>query len=186
MLSLKMKKILRFLWVCFLLGCIAYYVQHAQYFTKEKIAALLVEYKEGALFLYFLVCVLRGLFLIPSTPFLFAGMILFHNNPLLLLVVFLISIFVVSTLLYYASGYLGFAQYFERVYPEKIRKLKQQLDSKRGSWFLFLWALAPITPTDLACYAAGALRIRFIYFIIPVLLGEGVICSIYILTGNLL
>lgn len=176
----KIKKTLRFIWVCFLLGCIFFYVRYAHQLTKENLAGFMMQYREGMLLTYFLICIFRGLMLIPATPFLFAGIMLFNQTPVLLLTVFLASIFVVSTLIYYTSGYLGFAQYFERSYPVKTAKLKSRLNSPSGSWFLFFWALAPFTPTDLACYTAGALRIRFIRFIVPLLLGEAVICTIYI------
>lgn len=163
-----------------LLICCTLYVLYGKYITEENIAHFLLQFKTQMLLAYLIVCVLRGITFIPATPFLFAGILLFGSSPLLLLLIFLTSIFFVSALLFYAARFLNFGAWFEKRYPEKIRNIKTKLNSRYGVYFMMLWAFAPFTPTDVVCYVAGSLRIRFIRFIVPVVLGEGLICAAYI------
>lgn len=186
MLTGKVGKIVRIIWVCFLLTSIMLYIHFAPTLSGENMAAFLSRYEEQLLALYFVLCVLRGFTLIPSTPFLIAGIILFPNNPFLLLGVFVLSLAIVSAILYYVSGYADFGHYFHKAYPGKIQKIRQKLDGKHGFWFILLWAFAPFTPTDLVCYVAGSLKIRFTSFIVPLICGETIISSIYIFNGTAL
>lgn len=186
MVSETTKRNLRIVWVCFLLTCIVLYVWYAPYLTKENIAAFILQYHGQVLLVYFIICVVRGLTLIPSTPFLLTGILLFKDTPFLLLAVFMAGIFIVSAFLFYAAEYAGFAKYFDKLYPQKMHRVKQKLNGPYGFWFVLLWAFTPFTPTDLVCYAAGLLRMRFLYFIIPLMLGEGVICALYIFNGSAL
>jgi uncharacterized membrane protein YdjX (TVP38/TMEM64 family) len=186
MLTGKTGKIVRIAWVCFLLVCIILYVRFAPYLTGENMAAFLSQYQGQLLVLYFILCILRGFTLIPSTPFLFAGIILFPARPFLLLGVFMLSLAVVAALLYYISGYADLGHYFRKAYPGKIQKIRQKLDGKHGFWFILLWSFAPFTPTDLVCYVAGSLKMRFIRFMLPLVCGEAIISSIYIFNGTAL
>jgi uncharacterized membrane protein YdjX (TVP38/TMEM64 family) len=43
-----------------------------------------------------------------------------------------------------------------------------------------------VAPTDLICYACGAMEIPFGRFMLGVLLGEGAICATYIFAGQAL
>jgi len=180
MWSEKTRRILRTVWLIILFTSVVFYAWYGKYITGENITYLLQQFKMQMLFIYLVICVLRGFTLIPSTPFLLAGILLFGSSPFLLFCVFIASIFIVATLLYYASHFLNFAAYFEKRYPEKIDGIKRKLDSRYGFYFIMLWAFAPFTPTDLICYVAGSLRMRFFKFIIPVILGEGFICLVYI------
>lgn len=184
MLTGKMGKIVRIAWACFLLVCIFLYVHFAPYLSGQNIASFLLQYQGQVLGLYFILCVLRGFTLIPSTPFLFAGIILFPTKPFLLLGVFMLSLAIVSALLYYISEYADMGHYFRKAHPEKIHKISQKINGKHGSWFILLWAFAPFTPTDLVCYVAGSLKMRFMRFILPLIFGETIISSIYIFNGT--
>ncbi|MGN6212887.1 TVP38/TMEM64 family protein [Parafilimonas sp.] len=181
--SLVTKKFLRIVWVCFLLTCISLYVIYSPYLTGQNIAAFIKRYNHQMLAAFFIVCVVRGFTLVPSTPFLLTGIILFSATPILLLIVFMASIFVVATLLFYASDYLGFARYFEKRYPHKTEQVRRKLNGRYGFWFILIWSFTPFTPTDLVCYVAGSLRMRFMKFILPLILGEAIICAIYIFNG---
>jgi len=77
---------------------------------------------------------------------------------------------------------MHFNKAIEKLYPQE--QLKQKLESKYGLLFVFLWAFIPIVPTDAVCYAAGAAKMKFISFIFAILLGELILCSIYVFTGS--
>jgi uncharacterized membrane protein YdjX (TVP38/TMEM64 family) len=42
------------------------------------------------------------------------------------------------------------------------------------------WSLLPFTPTDLICYIAGTLKVNIHKMLLGVLVGETIICSVYI------
>lgn len=171
---------LRIIKVSVLLAAIALYAVFAQRFSTEDLTAFVGRYPGWTVAVYFTICVARGLALIPGTPFLAAGILLFRNEPWLLLAVFMASIAVVSWMLYRLSGWLGLGEWFEKKYPEKTAKMRQRLEGPYGQWFIALWAFAPIAPTDLVCYVAGSLKLPLRKLMLPLLAGETLICAIYI------
>lgn len=179
----RARKWFRILWATLIAGGIFFYLYNRHYFTQEAIAAFLLQYRQQVWLVYFSICVLRGIFLLPSTPFLFAGILIFKDSPLLLFGIFMLSIFVVAAFIYYAAGYLRFSGLSA---ASKLQRIQQGLQRKQSFWLILGWAFMPVTPTDLICYAAGLLRIRFWHFMLPLLLGETVICALYIINGKLI
>lgn len=180
MLSIRTKRNLRVAWIIFLLiGCLLY-AMYGNQINEENISLFLSQFRELALIMFCIICVLRGLTMVPSTPFLIAGILLFASTPVLLLFAFLTSTFVISAVLFYASDFLDLAAYFKKHHSKGIQKLTQRLSSRYGFYFIMFWAFAPFTPTDLICYVAGSLRLRFVRFILPLIVGEGIISSAYI------
>ncbi len=182
----RLKRALILIWGLFIIVCAASYVVFREELTPTNISSFIRDYQGGMLFLYFILCTIRGITMIPGTPFLLAGIIVFSYSPFLLLAVFLSSMLCTSALMYSLAGKLGFGSYFEEKYPEKILLVRDKLKGRNGFLFIFLWAFAPFTPTDLVCYVTASLRMRFIALIVPLLLGEAVICAFYIFNGQLL
>lgn len=180
------KRIVTLIWCMFILVCLILYLVYAQDLSPENISGFLKNYEEGMMVLYLVLCTIRGLTMIPGTPFLLAGIILFKDSPFLLLAAFLASMLFTSALMFYMADKLGFARYFEDRYPEKIAAVRNKLNGKYGFLFILLWAFAPVTPTDLVCYVAGSIRMKFIKLIIPLLIGEAIICAFYIFNGKAL
>ncbi|MEJ7779743.1 MAG: VTT domain-containing protein [Daejeonella sp.] len=182
----RFKRKLGIIWVVFILLCITLYFLYAQDLDPRDISGFIEKYQHGVLLLYFAGCTIRGLTMIPGTPFLLAGIILFKDDPFLLLGVFLTSIFLTSALMFCLADRLGFSSYFEEHYPDQISIVRNKLNGKYGFLFILLWAFAPFTPTDLVCYVAGSIRMRFIKLVIPLLFGEVLICAFYIFNGRVL
>ncbi|WP_079704005.1 VTT domain-containing protein [Daejeonella lutea] len=180
------KRNLGIVWIFFIATCIVLYAIYARELTPENISSFVKRYQGGVLIFYFALCTIRGLTMIPGTPFLLAGIILFKDSPFLLLAAFLASMLVTSGLMFYLADKLGFSTYFERNYPEKILLVREKLSGRNGFLFITLWAFAPFTPTDLVCYVAGSVRMRFINLIVPLLTGEAFICGFYIFNGQFL
>lgn len=182
----KFKITLGILWILFIALCLGLYFFYADELSPENISVFIRNYQGGILFLYLALCTIRGLTMIPGTPFLFAGIILFKDVPFLLLATFLTSMLLTSILMFYLAESLGFSSYFEKNYPEKIIRVKNKLEGNYGFLFILLWAFAPFTPTDLVCYVAGSIRMKFVKLIIPLIIGEAIICAFYIFNGRLL
>ncbi|NBS92050.1 hypothetical protein EBS67_18950, partial [bacterium] len=75
---------------------------------------------------------LRGFTLIPSTPFVIAGVLLFPENKIIVLLISLGGILFSATLLYYLSEFLGFDSYFEKIAPERVNRITTKINSPWG------------------------------------------------------
>jgi uncharacterized membrane protein YdjX (TVP38/TMEM64 family) len=119
----------------------------------------------------------RGLTLSPSLPLVVAGVLLFPESPLLVYIISMLGIVFSGIIVYFFADALGFGQVLRgnRTY-EKIHTLLE----KYGIYIITLWSFFPFVPTDLMCYAAGTMRIRFWKFLLGLTLGESVIVYIIV------
>lgn len=162
------------------------YIVYPQEFTAEKIAAFLLRFQGEMWLVYLVLSSLRGLTLLPSTPMVIAGTILFPTQPFAVLIVCLAGIFLSSSMIYFFSEFLGFHEYFEGHKPELTHRLKTRLERPSGFVFVALWAFFPVVPTDLVCYLAGTTAMNYWKFIGAVIAGETVLCTFYVYFGGAL
>lgn len=174
------KKWILLIWLCLVLGAGVWVLLKPSLFTADSIARLLREYEAHWLLLYLVLNLLRGLTLLPSTPLVFAGLILFPGRSLAVLAISMSGILFASTMLYYFSDFLGFAEQLRRRFPAQVERVQRQLQGSRGMLFVFLWAFVPLVSTDVVCCVAGSLRMNFGRFILAVGAGELLLCSIYV------
>jgi uncharacterized membrane protein YdjX (TVP38/TMEM64 family) len=174
------KKIVIATWILFLIFCVGFYLTHREYFTPAGLAEFCTQFKSHILLVYLLLSLLRGFTLVPSTPFVLAGTMLFPAEPFWVLAISMTGIVFSSSMIYYFSEHLGFSEYLERKYPARIEKIHDRLQKPTGLAFVFLWSFFPLLPTDAVCYVAGILRMSFVKFILAMAFGEVILCSIYI------
>ncbi len=177
---IKKKKIIFFIWLFIILGILSFYFLNPEFFAAEHIKTFFSDNMYYALVVYLFLGVIRGFVLLPSTPLVLAGMLVF--DPLLLFLVNLICIFASSTLVYYRGQYLGFDEFFNKNYPKQLAKLKLALDKKELP-IIILWGFFPFVPTDMICYACEITNIKLSKCLIGVAIGESIICAIYIRGG---
>ena len=172
------------LWFGVLLTGIISYLLYPQTFTPANIAEFLRRF-EGEIWLVFLVIsALRGFSLLPSTPLVIAGTLLFPGQPFAVLAVSLTGILLSSSMIYFFSEYLGFSDFFEGHKPELTHRIKAKLEHPAGFLFIALWAFFPLVPTDLVCYLAGTTKMNYWKFIFAVFVGELILCGLYIFFGG--
>jgi uncharacterized membrane protein YdjX (TVP38/TMEM64 family) len=174
------------IWVCVILAGIGSYLVWPEFFTARNIADVLNKFQGEALLIYFAVSVFRGLTLLPSTPLVIAGTLLFPEQAWLVLAVSILGILISSAMIYWFSDRLGFSEFFETRKPEHVKKIRARLEHPTGIFFIMLWAFFPLVPTDAVCYVAGSTRMHFPKFLGAIFLGELVLCSIYIFGGGYL
>ena len=167
-------------WLLVLGLVLAFYATHVDEFTPGQIAADLQQFEHGLLLLYLLASVTRALVLIPSTPFVLAGCLLFPGRPGLVLAISLGGIALSATLIYHFAGLLGLDEWFETRHPDQSRRMLQWLSGPWGFWALVGWSFFPLAPTDLACYLAGSLKLPFGRYLAAVCLGELLVCAGYV------
>lgn len=177
------KKLIRVFWITMVLCCLLLYLFYGKYITPSAITHWITSNTFSVIIIYCLLCAVRGLFMLPVTPFIFAGILLFPNQPVLLLIISLSCILVSSIFIYYASLYMNFGSFFEKKYPDKIVSIQAKLSQSSGFYFITAWALLPFTPTDLIIYGAGSIKLPLWKVIVPVLLGEALVCAFYIFNG---
>lgn len=172
------------IWVSVIIGGVGSYLVYPHAFTAENIAAFLLRFEGAVWFVYLAMSGLRGFSLLPSTPLIIAGTLLFPAQPVTVFAVSMAGILISSSMIYFFSDFLGFSDYFESHKPELTHKLKARLEHPLGFIFVALWAFFPLVPTDLVCYLAGTTKMRYLEFIAAVLVGEAILCSIYIFFGG--
>lgn len=184
----RFSKVIRYTMLAIWLGCIvtaiAFYLASPNTFTPQHIAAVLSRFEGTIWIIFFAMSALRGFTLLPSTPLVIAGTLLFPLQPLSVFAVSMIGIIISSSMIYFFSEHLGFTEYFERKKPDMIHRLKAKLDHPLGMLFVAAWAFFPAVPTDLVCYAAGTTKMNYAKFIIAVIVGESILCAAYIFAGG--
>jgi uncharacterized membrane protein YdjX (TVP38/TMEM64 family) len=150
-------------------------------FEPERIRSLFSENLVLGLSAYFIISTLRGFTLIPSTPIVFAGILVFP--PLPLFFVNLVAVYTSSAIVYYMARAIKFDRYFHDEYPDQIEKLTKLLKNRELP-VIAVWGFAPMVPTDMIVYVCSVLRISVIKTLLGVSIGEGIICAVYIFGGS--
>ena len=171
-------------WLSVIVGGISFFFLSPSSFTAENIAALLTKFHGPVWILYLLLSALRGFTLLPSTPLVLAGTMLYPQQPFLVLMISLFGIVISSSMIYWFSDLLGFDEYFESKKPHHVEKIRTKLEHPLGLGFVSLWAFFPLVPTDAVCYVAGSIRMHFAKFIAAVFIGELILCSVYVFAGG--
>jgi len=174
------------LWLSVIVSGIGAYLLFPDEFTAPKIAEFLLRFQGEIWLVYLALSALRGLTLLPSTPLVIAGTLLFPNQPFAVLTVSIVGIMLSSSMIYFFSDLLGFSDYFENHKPGLTHRIKSRLEHPAGFAFVAIWAFFPLVPTDLVCYVAGTTKMNFLKFIAAVFAGELVLCILYIYSGNYL
>lgn len=109
----------------------------------------------------------RGIFLVPSTPLILVGMLLFPDSPNTVFFIAMIGILFSAFIIYEFSDVLGLDDYFAaHVKNEKIKKAIE----KYGFYAVTFWSFFLVLPTDVVCYLAGAVRMNLAKFLLAVML----------------
>lgn len=180
----QIKKIINYTWISIVLFVLIYALVFPSTFSAEQVSLFLQKFGHWVWLVYIVISFLRGVFLFPSTPFVFAGAILFPEKLLLVGIVSILGILVSATLLYYFAEKIGFGDYLNQKYPKKIEKARTQLNKPYGKWLVAAWAWFPFVPTDIICYVAGLVKMKYHIMITGIFLGETILVSLYLYFGK--
>lgn len=169
-----------YLWLALVAASLLLYFLFPETFAPTNIRRFFSANLVAGLGVYFLLACLRGFTLIPLTPLLVAGILVFPPWPLF--IVNLGGILVSSAIVYYLARFLRFHTFFDSRYPVQMDRLTRLLD-KRELPVITVWGFLPIVPTDLIVYVCSVLGISTFKTLLGVTIGEGVICAIYIFGG---
>ncbi|PHR30352.1 MAG: hypothetical protein COA38_10575 [Fluviicola sp.] len=169
------KKIILGIWIALIVAAIVLYVLFPKEFTAKGIKEFIIQFNAVSIVVYMFICLIRGLFLIPSTPFVLAGALLFPNKLWLVFIVSILGILGSGTFIYLAAQFLDFGE--KKV--KKINTINKKV-RKHGFWIVLGWAFFPIVPTDLICYVAGRTRMNFWKYISALFIGEALLIASYL------
>lgn len=163
-------------WLALVLAALGWYFLHRNSASAQLEAALAAAgWATGVI--YLLLGCLRGFTLIPATYLLLAGMAVLAPWPLWLLT--LAGILVSSWSVYFCAGRLELASAFEVRYPRQLKRLRAAL-GRHELGAIIAWSFFPLAPTDVICYACGALGLSLRRCLLGVLIGEGAVCALYV------
>jgi uncharacterized membrane protein YdjX (TVP38/TMEM64 family) len=174
------------LWI-WILGAVATLVvvaTHPSAFTPQRLAGLLGQHQSWFLLLFLVLSVARAFVLLPATPLVLAGALVFPDRPWTVLGISLVSIALASTLIYCFADWIGVRAQVDRAAPRQIAAIERGVRHPLGAVFVAAWAFFPAVPTDLVCGVAGTVRMPFATFLSAVLVGEGVLCALYVFGGR--
>ena len=178
---MSLKNVIRLIWASIILSALGALMLRPEWFTAEHVAHVLSRYPHWIWAAYLGVSSLRGLTLLPSTPFVLAGTLLFPDQPHWVLVSSVICIVVSSAMIYFLSPVWQIEQHFN---PQKLAFIRDKLNRPSGTFFVFLWSFFPAVPTDAICYVAGTLRLRLPPFLGALMVGELILCTAYVYLGG--
>ncbi len=181
---MRFAKVLTWLWVAVVVGVFALWIADPARFSQENVARVLASWGPWAFAGFTLASLVRGALLIPSTPVVLAGGVLFPDALLAVLAVSMLGIAFAGTLLYRFPGFAGYDTHLAAKYPEHLARLQVHLAKPRAQWFVALWAFFPAVPTDLICYAAGLVRMPFRRMMTGLMIGEIPLVTAYVLLGE--
>ena len=179
------QKVLLGVWILLIVLGLGTYLIHPEWFTTEAIGGFIVTYKRHMLLVYFLISVARGIFLIPSTPFVMTGAALFPLDPWTVLVISMVGVMSGTAFIFYFTEFLGLDKPIQKRFGKKMEKVSLKME-KYGFWIVLAWAFFPIVPTDLVAYTAGITKMSPWKFFLGIFLGELPLVTFYVFTGQAL
>ncbi|MBN1432107.1 MAG: TVP38/TMEM64 family protein [Methanomicrobiaceae archaeon] len=171
------QKIVLAIWITVVILILSVYYLDPGLFDLSRLGDFAKNFYIPALLAYFILLSLRGLTLLPSTPVLIAGILIFE--PVTVFFVNIAGFLVSATLVYRYSGYLRLGEYFEKKYPKEIAWIRN-LFRKREIPVIAGWSVCPFTHTDLIIYVSASLKIKLRKCLAGVLIGESFINAFYI------
>ena len=182
MQSKRVKRTLLITWIGLIIAAMIFYFLNQDDFTPKKIADFLHQYQATLLLIYFLISLIRGVFLIPSTPFVFAGILLFPNQLFLVFIISLVGVTFSGAFIYQFARYLEFDRLISKK-QKQLAKVKNGIN-RYGFYIVLVWSFFPIVPTDLICYVASITRMHFWKYLSALFLGEALLIAIYVWFGD--
>ena len=168
----RVGRIVNYLWVLAALVVFVLWLQEPGLFTQESMTARIESWGPWVFVGFIGVSLVRGLFLVPSTPVILTGGILFPGSLPMVFVISMVGIVVSATVIYLLPGAGKYDDLLERRYPERIASVKTLLVRPYAFWSVVGWSFFPFVPTDVICYAAGLVGMPYRRMISALLLGE--------------
>lgn len=181
--TVDVRKQARWVWLIAVVAVLSWWATHREALSPHAIRAAFLQYESAAVVIYFLASMLRGCFLIPGTPLVLAGILMFPAQPWLVFSISMLGMIFGATIVYFGSDKLGFAEVIEKKHSKAIETVRRKMD-RHGVPIVIAWSFFPLVPTDLICYVAGVVRMNFLRFIVALVIGEAILIGAYVFFGT--
>ena len=148
-------RIVNYLWALAAAVVFVLWLQDPGLFARESIAARIESWGSWMFTGFIGISLVRGFLLVPSTPVILTGGVLFPESLPMVFAISIVGIVVSATAIYLLPGVGEYDDLLERRYPEKIARVKTLLAKPYAFWVVAGWSFCPFVPTDVICYAAG-------------------------------
>jgi uncharacterized membrane protein YdjX (TVP38/TMEM64 family) len=147
--------------------------------TKPKELSAFISKNEDITLLIFCSGILLKVFtIIPLTPFIVAGAMIYTSNPWITILACWMGGQLTSILHYRFPHWLHIDVWAERKYGRKLEKLKKRI-ARHSFWYVLVAATIPIMPGELLYYLSGTLRIPFGPYQLAIAIGHLIVISVY-------
>lgn len=180
---LPFQKIAIIFWLLIIVSALLAQSLWPQILGATEISNFLQSNQRYAIIIFLGLVCLRPLILIPSTAFVFAGLLVFDAWTVFILS--MIGVAVSGTGVYFLAEFLGFNTILERRYQKQISRYKPAI-KKYGTIFIGVWSAFPLVPDDLICYLAGALEFSYWRFVLAFTIGGAIPIAVYSFGGEAL
>ena len=177
------KKIIIYAWILLLLSVFIAYLSFPKIVNLENFLSVISSNYIVAISIFTIFVFLRGFTLI--SPLLVTMVSLLFFSPIEAFLINSFGIIISSFLVYKVSDYLGFDDYFENNYQDKVEKIRNSFEKKEIP-IMIAWSFFPFFPTDVLVYVAASLKVSLWRCLIGIFIGSALInfISIY-LAGRL-
>ena len=174
------RKILLYIWIFVVTSTFCLFLFRED-IVRTTLSSLLSGSSPSAYILLFVLGALRGFTLLPSTLLIVAGLLFIPALPLFFII--LSGIIISSLSVYYFFEYLKLDTLCNTKHRKFLDKGRVYLNKYELPVIIF-WSMAPMLPTDVICYLSGTLRVNVYKFILGIVIGESILCAIYIWGGK--
>ena len=174
-------RVVTYIWVLAIVVVVVQWLRDPASFSQESMAELMQQWGAWAFAGFVAMSLVRGLFLIPSTPVILAGGMLFPGSPAAVFLVSIVGVVLSASVIYSMPGLGRYDELLERKYPEKIVRVRAHLVKPYSFWFVAGWSFFPLVPTDVICYVAGLVQMSYRRMMLALLLGEVPLVLSYVL-----
>jgi len=133
--------------------------------------------------IYALISLIRGFFLLPMTPFVIGGAVLFPDQPVAVIVISMLSILLSSAAIYYFSDLLGFSGKLETHFPKQLATWRERMSHPKAILYVLGSSFIPIFSNEMISYVAGIVKVPFRYVFISIFISSLLLCILYVYFG---
>ena len=133
--KLNYRKIIRYLWVLMAFFTLVHYIIFPEKYTAEFLLEFFQSNSTAVFITYVVLSVMRSVFFLPSTIFVVMGVVLYPDEPFLVLTVSMLGILLGATWIYLAAGFLKVEALFSANTQKKFQKAEIGMN-KYGFWIV--------------------------------------------------
>lgn len=170
-------------WVAGILILIVVLIWNREYLDPGKLADLIRENKISSSVIYFFTLIILEFFIIPTSPLVLAGALIFSDDPFSFIIVTMTAIVTSAFLIYYFARFMNLEEWLNKKYRKQFIYIQTQLN-KYGFWIISGWSFLPLVSTSLICYTSGVLRYPILKFLLALIIGETIRISLYTFTAS--